>query len=233
MVDTTSEPASRVQEAAFYALRDIRPGQSIEVLTAEDPALLMRSLDLQLGPKLAWSTARDGPLWRTIVRHRQDAPPVDVLDLLQREHRRLDTLLAGAMRLLNGGDTRGAAPVLQTFTRDLARHLQIEDDVIAPVLGTGADSSAAVSTMLREHGEITAQLQLVNDALRSSENAGEAGAYCAILSGTLAKHEHREEQIVFPLWRGALARRGAEEGAALLDRVTTLLGEAPSTGAAG
>ena len=223
IVDVTGEPASHVQAAAFYALRGIRPGQTVELLTATEPELLMRSLDLQLGHKLAWTTQGQGPPWRTVVRHREDAPPIDVVDLLQREHRRLDGLLAHATRLLNQGNATEAAPVLRHFVRDLTRHLQVEDEVITPVLGPGADRDEACAAMLREHAEIAAQLRLIEDSLGGDGDATEASTYCAILAGTLAKHEHREEQTVLPRWRVALAQRGAEASAALLRQVRALL----------
>ena len=226
VVDITAEPASHVQAAAFYALRALQPGQSIVLLTAEDPALLMRSLDLQLAHKLAWSTASDGPPWRTVVRHRDDVPPADVLDLLQREHRRLDALLGQAMRLLNGGKTGAAADVLQQFIRGLTRHLRVEDEVLASELGSGSAASEATATMQREHAEIAAQLQLIEDSLRAGNaGVGETSTYCAILSGTLAKHEHREEENLFPRWRVALARRSAADASELLEQVKSLLEE--------
>lgn len=80
--------------------------------------------------------------------------------------------------------------------------------------------------MRREHAEIAVQLQLIEDSLRAVDaGPGETSTYCAILSGTLAKHEHREEQNLFPRWRVALARRGEEEASALLERVKSLLAE--------
>ena len=229
VVDITGEPASRVQGAAFYAVRDLRPGQSVVLLTAEEPALLMRSLDLQLGNRLAWSTAGERGRWRTVVRHRDDAPPADVTDLLQREHQRLDGLLARALRFLNTGDAAAATPVLKEFTRALQRHLYIEDEVLAPFFGADGGPDEAAAIMLREHAEIEAQLEMIEDCLRETAAGSEdASAYCAILSGTLAKHEQREEQNLFPRWRARLAHRGAAEGSALLDRVKGLLAERPA-----
>ncbi|HXV11047.1 MAG TPA: hemerythrin domain-containing protein [Burkholderiales bacterium] len=226
VVDVTDEPASRVQAAAFHALRDIQPGRPVVLLTADDPASLMRSLDLQLGGKLAWTTTGDGPRWRTVVRHRHDAPPADVLDLLQREHRRIDLLLARAMRLLNEGETDEAAEVLQQFIHGLTRHLYVEDEVLAPVLDSGGATADAIATMRREHAEIAAQLELIGDSLRAGDaGLGETSTYCAILSGTLAKHEQREEQNLFPRWGVVLARRGGAEASALLERVKSLLAE--------
>ena len=215
-----------MQAAAFYAVRGLKPGQSVVLLTADDPALLMRSLDLQLGGKLAWSTASDGPPWRTVVQHRDDVPPADVLDLLQREHRRLDALLGQAMRLFNEGDTGAAGDVLHQFIRGLTRHLYVEDEVLASELGSGGATGEATATMQREHTEIAAQLQLIDDSLRAVDaGAAETSTYCAILSGTLAKHEHREEQNLFPRWRVALARCSVEQASSLLERVKSLLAE--------
>jgi hemerythrin-like domain-containing protein len=226
IVDITGEPASRVQGAAFYAVRDLRPGQSVALLTAEEPSLLLRSLDLQLGHKLAWSIAGEGGRWRTLIQHRADAPPADVLDLLQREHQRLDGLLARALRLLNTGDAAAATPVMLHFTRTLLRHLYVEDEVLTPFFDTGAGPDEAAAMMLREHAEIAAQLKLIEDCLRETVAGTEdASAYCAILSGTLAKHERREEQNLFPRWRALLAHRREAEGAALLERVRALLAE--------
>jgi len=145
---------------------------------------------------------------------------------LQREHRRLDALLARAVRLLDTRNAAAATPVLLQFTRGLTRHLYVEDEVLTPFFDAGAGSGEAARTMLREHSEIAAQLGLVEDCLRAdTAETQEASAYCAILSGTLAKHEHREEQELFPRWRIALLQRGATEGAALLERVRLLLAE--------
>jgi len=108
----TDEPASRTHGAAFYAVRALQPGHRVVPITVEGPSLLMRGLDLQVGHKLAWSIAEEGGRWRTVIQHCAGAPPRDVLDLLQREHQRLDSLLARALRLLNPDDVAAATPAL-------------------------------------------------------------------------------------------------------------------------
>ncbi len=55
--------------------------------------------------------------------------------------------------------------------------------------------------------------------------AGEIGAFCSILSGTLAKHEYREENNLFPEWRRAWARLAAVEQKEMMARAQKLLGE--------
>ena len=130
------------------------------------------------------------------------------------------------MRLLNESETGRAAEVLRQFTRALTRHLYVEDEVLTPVLGAGGATGEAASTMQREHAEIAAQLQLIEDSLRAVDaGAGETGSYCAILSGTLAKHEYREENNLFPRWRGAWTLMTAAEQAEMMSRAQKLLGE--------
>jgi hypothetical protein len=53
--------------------------------------------------------------------------------------------------------------------------------------------------------------------------AWEVEPFVAILSGTLAKHEHREEANLFPIWEGRLAQRPAAEREALRQRVSAAL----------
>ena len=226
--DLRSEPASRVQSAAFYMLRNLARGGAVILLTAEEPSLMMQSLDLQLRHNLAWRISAAEQGWRVEVRHRADAAPQDVLDLLTRDHKRLDALLAQAMRLVNQGDVTAAAPLLRELGTALRRHVEIEDGVLAPAFGmsdTRNDAPAAI--MQREHHEILGQLEAIAESLaQSAPPAGEVGAFCAILSGTLAKHEYREENNLFPQWRRALKALPENAQAELLARAGQTLGQA-------
>ena len=69
-VDLRSDPTGRVQTAAFYAVRDLAPGESVVLLTAASPELMMASLGLQLRDAIAWEIAREASGWRTVVRRR-------------------------------------------------------------------------------------------------------------------------------------------------------------------
>lgn len=223
-IDLTGEPASRLQSAAFYALKELAPGQSVVLVTAQEPTLMMQSLDLQLGHKLAWAVTEADAHWRVTVRHRADAPARDVFDVLLRGHRHLDRLLARSQRLLNDGDVAAAGPLVVEFTRLLTRHMYVEDEMLAPFFSEGGGENEAAAVMQREHAEITSQLELIEDCLNeTAAGAGEVSAFCAILSGTLAKHEHREENNLFPLWRAAWARKSAGEREEMMRRVEAAL----------
>lgn len=223
-VDLCREPASRVQNAAFYALKDLARGERVLLVLAQEPSLMMQSLDLQLRHKLAWDCVEADGQWRVEVRHRDDAAPRDVIELLARDHRRLDALFVRALQLLNYSDATGAAPLLRAFAGALRRHMQCEDTVLAPAFAVAGDPGSALVIMLREHGELRGQLAVIEECLATDPpQPGEIDAFCAILSGTLAKHEHREENNLFPLWRGQWGRLPAAQQAELMARVEGVL----------
>ncbi len=84
--------------------------------------------------------------------------------------------------------------------------------MLAPVLGP-APGFEPLDTMLREHEDLLAQLAVVEAAL--DDEPWELESYVAMLSGTLAKHEHREETGLFPVWDLRLAALDAASRAAL------------------
>ncbi len=225
-VDLRSEPSARVQAAAFYAVRDLAPGESVVLLTVASPELMMTSLGLQLRDAIAWEIARDAAGWRTVVRRRADTAPSGVIDLLVRDHRRLDELLAVALRRVNAQDLAGARPLVAAFAAGLAAHLRVENDLLAPRLSAGAaaDDADPAGTMLREHAELLAQRGAVEAALaEAAPEAWEVEPFVAILSGTLAKHEHREESNLFPRWQAALDALAADAARVLFEDVRRTL----------
>ena len=186
----------------------------------------MASLNLQLRDAVAWEIERDAPGWRTIVRRRADTAPSGVIDLLVRDHRRLDELLAVALRRVNANDLTGARPLVAEFAAGIARHLRAENELLAPRLPAVAAANGAehVGIMLREHDEILAQLEQVEAALGEvAPEPWEVEPFIAILSGTLAKHEHREESNLFPLWQGALDALAPAAAGELFDAVRRAL----------
>lgn len=226
-LDLRGTAPSRVQTTAFYAVRDLAPGNAVVLLTAADPGLLMESLNLQLRDLLAWKTQATESGFRTRVELREATEPTDVIDLLTRDHRRLDGRLAIALRRVNAGDMAEARRLVADFATGLRRHLEAEDAVLAMRLPepAGAGGESHVAIMLREHAEIRGQLAEVEAGFGAPEatEPWEVEPFIAILSGTLAKHEHREEANLFPHWRAALARMGEREQADLLAQVRALL----------
>ncbi len=158
-LDLRDERSSHLQSAAFYTLRDMARGQSVIVLTAEEPSLM-------------------------------------------RDHKRLNALLGGAIQHLNRGDAAGAAPLLHDLAAVLKRHIEVEDGLLAPLLAPAEAQphDAPQVIMQREHGEILAQLSLIEECLAQDPlPVGELAAYSSILSGTLAKHELSTQSLMSAL----------------------------------
>lgn len=215
------EAPGRVQSAAFYAVKGLERGRTVVLVTEHDPALMMASLDLQLRHNLAWTSTEADGKWRVEVRHRDDTAPRDVMDVLERDHKRLDGLFVHALQRLNRDDP-AATQVLRGFAAALRQHIRAEDEILTPALGP--DGSGTLAIMLREHGEILGQLAVIEECLAANPvDAGETAAFSAILSGTLAKHEHREESNLFPRWRARLAQLPETRRLELMGQVEFLL----------
>jgi hypothetical protein len=226
-VDLRQEADSRLALAALAAVRELRPGRTLRLLTRDDPALLLRSLNLQLRDALAWGSDLRADGWEATVRLALDTPAQDAIDLLRRDHRRLDELLGRVLRRLNAGDSTGARAMLDDFAAGLRRHVEAENRIVAPVLGP-EPAVEPLEVMLHEHEQLLAQLDEVErcfaEALPgTAPEAWEVEPFVAILSGTLAKHEHREETNLFPIWGARLALRPAPEREALQRRVSAEL----------
>jgi len=203
-LDLRDEPSSHLQSAAFYTLREMARGQTVILLTAEEPSLMMQSLNLQFRHNLAYGIRAVAGGWRVDVQRREDVAVEDVPDALTRDHKRLNSLLGNAIQTLNRGDAAGAAPLL------------------APAGVLPQDAPQAI--MQREHGDILAQWSLIEECLAQDPlPAGELAAYSAILSGTLAKHEFREENNLFPQWQRVLNGMSTVEQKGIMSRVEAML----------
>lgn len=208
-LDLRQETGSTVPTRAFYALKELGPGQSMELLTADDPTLIMDSITLQLRHKIAWELAARGGPWRVRVIYREDVEPLNLVDLLMRDHERLHKLFANAMHLCNAGKAPEAKPHLEQFGRGLRRHLYAEDLILSQAIALPRDPQDRdpVSMMIREHAGILNEVRVIESFFDDPQlDASEVAPLFALLSGNLAKHENREEQHVFRIWQQILAK---------------------------
>lgn len=237
ILDLRQEQSSHLQAAAYHRLKQLERGRTVTVLTAQDPSLMMQTVNLHLRDNLSWETSQDKDgTWRTRVMPRDDMAPQDIVDVLTRDHKRIDDLFAKSLHLVNGGNVAEAAPLLHLFAEGLRRHIQVENEILTRSFSAPRDPFGGdpTSTMLREHDEILGQAAVIESYFDDGlPDAAEVSAYFAILSGTLAKHEYREESNLFPHWKMALSRAPAEAQQALLKRVLDILSGVEAGGQAG
>ncbi len=225
-LDLHGIPESEQLLALIAQLNDLAPAATLELHATESPDFLLRRVNVQLREALTWEIEQRDGAWVARVRRTEESSARDVLDLLRRDHQRLDTLLGQALRRLNAGDLAGAAPRLREFARGLRRHLHAEDEILCPAFG--GEPSAPLEAMLDEHRELLEQLAAVESGLRVAPDQAPPEAwkierFVALLSGVLAKHEHREESDVFPVWAARHAALSPEAAEALLAQARDVL----------
>ena len=216
---------------AFYQLRTLREGQIAELIAPDEPSLTLDAVSLNLRHRIHWEVIEQGPpLWRVQVQPRADTEATSLMDLLQRDHERVDRLFGSILARVNAGDLAGVAPDMEALSLALRRHIRTENELLAPAFVAPRDpfGSDPTSTMFREHEEILQQLTYLESAFAEGPPAAsEIAPFFALLSGQLAKHEGREELNLFPLWARALRAAGPEAEATLVARVrASLAGDA-------
>ncbi len=209
-LDLRSSPAGmQVHTYAFYALRDLEPGAEVVLISAEDPALLLKQLQLQLRNRLWWQCVREQQVWRVSIRRREDTEASTLQDLLSRDHERLDALLVRALAQLRACSASAATPEVMEFLQELRRHIEVENGLLAPAFPTlyGPEEDNPVATMLREHEDIVKQTKIIEELFHeAAPDPAEAEIWFGLLAAALSKHEYREETRLFPLWDTLLSR---------------------------
>ena len=225
--DLTQTAASHLQTALFYEIKDLQRGQCASVLFAQDPAMVLQSLNLQLRNNLRWEINRNAAgNWQANIHRAEDVPPVDVLDALRRDHKQLDALFSQVIHLTDNNDLAQAAAVMRAFSSALRRHLLVEHDILAKAIRTppnamGQDPTAA---MMTEHNEILRQVVVIESSYDESDASMQnISPLLAILAGYLSKHEQREELTLFPIWTSAIQHAPGTAQTDLFARVMATL----------
>ncbi|MHB8348056.1 MAG: hemerythrin domain-containing protein [Acidiferrobacterales bacterium] len=200
-------PGMPAHTYAFYALRDLEPGAEVVLISAEDPALLLKQLQLQLRNRLSWRCVREQKVWRVSIRRREDTEASTLQDILSLDHERLDALLVRALAQLRARGSSAAVPEVMEFLHELRRHIDVENSLLAPAFPSlyGPEENNPVATMLREHEDIVKQTIIIEELFhQAGPDPTEAEIWFGLLAAALSKHEHREETRLFPLWDALL-----------------------------
>jgi hypothetical protein len=129
----------------------------------------------------------------------------DALDLLERDHRRLEELLK------SGTAARAAArrtAILGTITRELTAHELIEEKVLYPELKSHAEARDIVLEGYQEHHVADVVLKELQRLPPSDERWG---AKLKVLKENIEHHIEEEEGEMFKTARTVLSRKQLQE----------------------
>jgi len=208
VIDLTGDDLGMAPHSyAFYELRELRHGEDATLRLAEEPAILMKSLEIQLRRGIHWEVTEAGPpVWTVSVKRRDDVAAADLIDLLTRDHLRIDKLFANALHLTNANKIEEALPYFREYAEALRRHVSLEDEILAPRLDLPRSPAGDDPTSILE--QTVMMEELIDEGLG---DAGMLAPFFAMLSGQLAKHEYREEENLFPHWKRLIHNMEGEE----------------------
>lgn len=197
-------PGVPPQTYAYQALHDLAGNERALLVCDEDPALLLRQLAHLARDRLAFTVAAVGSgLWRIEIELKRAAAATSVVDLLKHDHLALDTLLIDSLRLAESGCSEEAKTSGRIFIGRLRRHIDIENRLVLERLREHGEGHLGneLKLMQREHDAVLEQLQIIEQVLAAAAlDVAELQTWTALLAATLAKHEFREETLIFPRW---------------------------------
>lgn len=147
-----------------------------------------------------------------------DPPPEvtpDAVNVLTRDHRLLEELLAELARAA----PQQTDPLARRICKMVRVHLQIEEELLYPIVGRALTSAELVAKSEREHAEVKDAVARVESL--TSEHRDFKSAMAA-LSEQIVQHVSREEHELLPLLRAATLDL-VVIGVALAERRDTLL----------
>jgi uncharacterized protein (DUF2249 family) len=200
-LDLRGIPDAKAGPLLFSASQRLGIGQQIDLLIDRDPHTLLRATAFQLRDAISWAVHEADGQWRATVRPRKEAEAKDVVDLLTWDHYRLDRQFADVLAAANANRVQEAEAIFQDYWIGLRRHVHMENYILGPVLG-GGEKKGPLADMLFEHDSLIQQSRIVDETFQEKDY-GMLPAICAMLSGSLAKHENREENTLFPIWQAA------------------------------
>jgi iron-sulfur cluster repair protein YtfE (RIC family) len=145
-----------------------------------------------------------------------------VTELLCRDHRRLDSILADAKRCLVAGDLPRASARFAEFRDGLEHHIAAEEEILFPAFETFTSGAGGGPThaMRMEHVEIRRLMAEVASNLERGDGERHTTPLAA-LTARIYAHNGKEERILYPAIEQAAREADALE--ALLRRTLLAL----------
>ncbi|MHB8416204.1 MAG: hemerythrin domain-containing protein [Acidiferrobacteraceae bacterium] len=222
-VDLRGYPSRAAHDVTYERLATLPPGHSLEILLGELPYPFFETLNRQLRGRICWKEAPTARPWRVFVWHRDDGPVLTLGALLGRDHERLDTLFAIVLTMIEGGRGAEATVAFSSYASDLRRHINAENALTLRLRIPLAMGRDPITELKEEHERIITELDLIERVAANEVMDSTIAPLFALFSGLLAKHEGREEQVLFPVWDLNLRHLDERSRADLLGNIKEIL----------
>jgi uncharacterized protein (DUF2249 family) len=197
-LDVTTLPVAQRHATIFRRLEELAPGSALVLVADHAPRPLLEELLERRPLDFDWNVLEAGPArWRIEIVARVERTMRGVTEVLQLDHRRLDTLLDIVEELVAHEKIDEALPRFAELQCGLLRHIRIEEDVLFPFFErcTGIVTGPTV-VMREEHGNIIQRMEQAGAALAAREGGFPAAS--SLLFDVLKRHNLKEERILYP-----------------------------------
>lgn len=120
------------------------------------------------------------------------------------DHQTCDNEFAAAEQAALDGRWEAAASAFDTFRRDMAHHFRMEEEALFPALIDAGGPSGPVQVMRMEHAQMNDLLEQMGAAV-AARDANEYGGLSETLLVVMQQHNHKEENILYPIADQVLA----------------------------
>jgi len=200
VLDLRSLPPPGHHPAVIGGFDALRAGEALVLIDGEAPRTLLRQFQDERPGGFDWNVLEAGPsLFRVEIRRRAADGERTVSGLLEGDHRRLDAMVLEVQSLATSNSFREADERFSEFACGLRRHMDLEEQVLFPLLEqAGAPSGGPTDVMREEHADIRRCLAEAENAIRT-ENSGRVEEALDDLTDTLTSHNTKEELVLYPM----------------------------------
>ena len=128
-----------------------------------------------------------------------------IAEFMTANHKACDNEFAAAETAALTDDWDDAETSFKAFDDDMAHHFRMEEEVLFPALASAGGPSGPVQVMLMEHTQIRELLGQMAAAV-AQKDAQEYGGLSETLLMVMQQHNHKEENILYPIMDQILAK---------------------------
>ncbi len=194
-----------MDSAVVRKLAQLRPGESIELVSDQDQKSLLPRLQQSHGAHFNCWRLQNGPaLWRVMITKRDPDAPRTIAEFLSSDHQRLREAWADGRYAAADCKLNDVCKAFAEFSLGLSAHIRMEEEILFPAIEelTGVREGGPTAAMRAEHVRFREILARLVKALEP--------ASCEAITQMLQSepippedlfnsHDLREERVLYPM----------------------------------